>query len=395
MSHTKPLVLHIGPTPFFSDRGCHIRIEGIARSLENLGYNNLICTYHHGRDVEGLTIARIRQIKNYTQTQAGPSKYKPWADLKLLLLVIENIRQHNPSVLHAHLHEGVAIALAAKTLLFWRTIPMVADIQGSLSGELKAHGFFTKYPWLLWPFKLIERALIALSNTVICSSEQSRLMLENEFKLKKEKLSLVQDGANPATPLAESQLTALRDEFRLPDDKFIVVYSGALLGSKGLDNLKTLMQHCAAHPRLHFLIIGYPLENIEPFVTEHKLQKHCTLTGQIPFERLPSLLSLANAAVDPKANQAGEGSGKMLNYLACGLPVLAFDTANNREFLANATQLSNDTLSMANKLKQWSEEPELACAIGAENLNYFKANFSWETTVHQLTPVYQKFRLNQ
>ena len=34
MSPGRPLrVLHIAPTPFFSDRGCHIRIDGIVNAL--------------------------------------------------------------------------------------------------------------------------------------------------------------------------------------------------------------------------------------------------------------------------------------------------------------------------------------------------------------------------
>jgi len=80
------IILHIAPTPFFSDRGCHIRIEGIVRCLTELGHNNTVCTYHHGRDIQGVSTKRIKSIANYTQTSAGPSKYKLLADWRLLKL---------------------------------------------------------------------------------------------------------------------------------------------------------------------------------------------------------------------------------------------------------------------------------------------------------------------
>ncbi len=89
MSTTKKsnhLVLHIAPTPFFADRGCHIRIEGIVRSLRVLDWDSVVCTYHHGYDVEGVETRRIGAIESYTQTAAGPNPWKLWADLKLLFL---------------------------------------------------------------------------------------------------------------------------------------------------------------------------------------------------------------------------------------------------------------------------------------------------------------------
>ena len=37
-------VLHIGPTPFFSDRGCHMRIRGLIRALNDAGVENRLFT---------------------------------------------------------------------------------------------------------------------------------------------------------------------------------------------------------------------------------------------------------------------------------------------------------------------------------------------------------------
>ena len=49
-------ILVIAPTPFFADRGCHIRIYEEARALIKKGHKIDIYTYHNGRDIKGLNI---------------------------------------------------------------------------------------------------------------------------------------------------------------------------------------------------------------------------------------------------------------------------------------------------------------------------------------------------
>ena len=57
-----------------------------------------------------------------------------------------------------------------------------------------------------------------------------------------------------------------------------------------------------------------------------------TLTGRIPYENAPVYLALGDIAVAPKLSLT-EGAGKLLNYMAVGLPVVAFDTPVAREYL--------------------------------------------------------------
>ena len=55
-------VLMVAPTPFFADRGCHVRILGEARALTQLGHQVKIVTYPLGRDMEGLDIHRTLPV---------------------------------------------------------------------------------------------------------------------------------------------------------------------------------------------------------------------------------------------------------------------------------------------------------------------------------------------
>lgn len=384
-------ILHIAPTPFFADRGCHIRIEGEVRCLSKLGFTNTVCTYHHGRDVATVDTRRIKTIPAYTQTAAGPSKYKLLADWRLLWLVFNQYRKIKPIALHAHLHEGLLIGFIVKVLFFWRGTPLIADMQGSLVGELESHGSFNKHPYLEWPLSLLEKISMWCATHIICSSSHSKDKIVSEFGINAEKVSLSQDGADPLPEIEEAAATALREQYGIDANKALVVYTGALLDAKGLQELKQLISDCAdKHSDLHFLIIGYPIENISSFLEDNGLSKLCTLTGQIDFENLPTYLSIADIAIDPKKSDAGEGSGKMLNYLAAGLAVVAFESINNREFLPADTKLATSSEDFSKILLKLIEDKEQRANIAQANLKQFQELYSWDVTQKQLEAVYQR-----
>ena len=118
------------------------------------------------------------------------------------------------------------------------------------------------------------------------------------------------------------------------------------------------------------------------------------MTGQVDFIELPKLLQLADIAVDPKFNDAGEGSGKMLNYLACGLPVLAFNTQNNKHFLPVDSVLADDVQGMAEQLQTLVNNTLKLESIGELNKQHFIDNYSWAQTEEQLDVVYQRLQHN-
>ena len=102
-------ILIIAPTPFFADRGCHVRILEEARALMALGRQVTICTYHNGRDINGIDARRIVKIPWYSKLSAGPSFHMLYLDALLLWKVILECLKRRPDIIHAHLHEGALI----------------------------------------------------------------------------------------------------------------------------------------------------------------------------------------------------------------------------------------------------------------------------------------------
>ncbi|MFK7889683.1 MAG: glycosyltransferase [Granulosicoccus sp.] len=387
------MIVQIAPTPFFSDRGCHIRIEGITRCIQTLGYETVVCTYHHGNEVPGVTTQRISTIKNYTNVNAGPDKYKILADWKLLLLCIKQFRLHQPSALHCHLHEGVLIGLTIKALFFWKKVKIVGDIQGSLEGELEEYGFFKKYRLLRRPVRFAESLLFRLATRLNCSSQLSYDFILKTHPRLEGKLNLVRDGADRPGELTLNQSVLTRDSLGIPANAFTIVYSGSLLESKGITELKELIRHCKTDDKqVHFLVIGYPVEEFEEYLQVNALESLCTLTGRINFSDLPSYLKLANLAIDPKNSKSGEGSGKIMNYIANDLPVLAFDTGSNRQYFADRRQLMNSVDEFRSMIIDLRNNSSLLAEFAVSNSNHFENHFSWSMAARQLENVYPQIR---
>lgn len=325
-------VLHIAPTPFFADRGCHIRIRN---EIESLGKDVevTLCTYHQGRDVSGIRTHRIWKIPGYTSLGVGFSPFKFPADILLFFLVLRMSIQLRPDILHGHLHEGALIGWCVRALLFRRKIALVMDMQGSLTGELASYGTFNRFPFILKPFRLVEKVIYRLPDRFFCSSAGSRDTLVREFHVEPAMTYLLEDVV--ADFCGRSALS--RKDVHIPPGKKVIVYSGSLLAGKGIDSLKYLMQRLPGQrDDLFFLIIGYPVADMEAFVQGHGLGADCLLTGRLAYEQLLAYLTLADLALEPKLAASGEASGKTLHYMAAGLPVVCFDTGTNRSLLADS-----------------------------------------------------------
>jgi glycosyltransferase involved in cell wall biosynthesis len=186
-------ILMIAPTPFFADRGCHVRILGEAKALIKLGYTVTLCTYFLGRDVEGIPTERTLMVPWYKKLSAGPSWHKFYIDLLLLWKVLKSCRKSRPDIIHAHLHEGVVIGKLASRLF---GIPLVADIQGSLTDELLAHNFLPNYSWLIKLMRVVERKINEMPAHLIVSSTENARACIRTYGISADRVSPVLDGVD-------------------------------------------------------------------------------------------------------------------------------------------------------------------------------------------------------
>jgi len=186
-------ILMIAPTPFFADRGCHVRILGEANALIALGNKLVICTYGLGRDVDGVPTERALAIPWYKKLSAGPSVHKFYIDLLLLFKVLLVCRRFQPDIIHAHLHEGIVIGKIVSKVF---GIPLVADLQGSLTAELVDHKFIPDIRWLAKFMGWIEKKINQMPNHLIVSSTRTAQTCVDTYGIPSRRVTSVMDGVD-------------------------------------------------------------------------------------------------------------------------------------------------------------------------------------------------------
>ena len=83
------------------------------------------------------------------------------------------------------------------------------------------------------------------------------------------------------------------------------------------------------------------------------------------------------------ARSAGEGSGKILNYMAAGLPVVAFDSPNNRNFLGLQQDLVPDGSieGFVARIEYLVDNEKVRRLEGERNRERVLRDFTWERGV--------------
>ena len=331
-------VLMIAPTSFFADYGCHVRILEEARALCRLGHQVVVCTYRNGQDVAGLEIRRTLSIPFRRHYEVGSSPHKIAFDILLLWKVLATALRWRPDVIHGHLHEGALLGLAVGRLL---GIPVVFDFQGSMTSEMIDHRFLARDSLVYRPLYWLETRIDRTAPAVITSSRHAVQLLVTQFGCRPERVHTVADcvDAEAFYPMSEEERVSLdqrRASLGIPPGRQVVVYLGLLAPYQGTDLLLQAIANLQQQSEnVHFLIMGYPaVEHYRGLAHRLGVADRTTFTGRVPYQQARNFLALGDVAVAPKLSDT-EGSGKILNYMAMGLPTVAFDTPVSREYLGD------------------------------------------------------------
>ena len=261
-------------------------------------------------------------------------------------------------------------------------IPLVSDIQGSLVGELDSYGYFEGSKGLLRLFKWLEYTILRMPRHIFCSSISSMNLMEHHYDLPTSHLTLLSDRVGVESLTVDTKLLDVT-----------VIYTGSLLAVKGLEQLlEVVKQLLAKRSDVRVTLVGYPVEETTAFLKVNGLEQQCHLTGRVNFDDLPRHLRQADIGVDPKLPGTGEGSGKILNYMAAGLPVVAFDSDNNRGFLGPQQDLVPDGSieQFVQRIEFLIDHPEVRRQEGERNRRRVEQELTWDAGIPLVLKTYQE-----
>lgn len=387
-------ILMLAPTSFFGDYGCHVRILEETLALQKLGHRVRIVTYPLGRDVPGLDIRRTVPLPWHANYEVGSSPHKFALDALLVTRALRSALEFRPDIVHAHLHDGALIGGLVAGLL---RVPLVFDFQGSLTGEMTDHHFLNREGLLYRPWRVIEHLIDRLPTTIFTSSQNGSRVLTEDFGVPAQKIVPIPDAVDPERfhpPDAESakHLAELREYVGIPRNRRVVVYLGLLADYQGtrllLDAAEKLVRRGLD---VHFLILGFPgVPVYADYARKLGIMHRVSFPGKVPYDDAPTWLALGDVAVAPKMS-ATEGNGKILNYMACALPVVAFDNRVSREYLGDdgVYAPSGDVGALAAAMEKIVSDPRGASALGRRLRARATERFAWEASARKIEQAYQ------
>ncbi|MDX1414367.1 MAG: glycosyltransferase family 4 protein [Candidatus Promineifilaceae bacterium] len=388
-------ILMIAPTSFFSDYGGHIRILEETRALQELGHQVTIVTYYKGSDMPGLDIRRTAALPWHTDYEVGSSRHKLAFDIYLAASSLREGLRLRPQIVHGHMHEGALIGGFVARLL---GIPLVFDYQGSMTSEMVDHDFLDPegviYPIAHRMERFINRRL---PDAILTSSVQAREQLNQKFQVNPAIIHPLPDCADTEKfrmdLLSAEEISRLRLLLGIPPDRIIIAYLGLLTDYQGIPYLieaaSILKVSCE---KIHFLVMGYPnVNHYRTLASQAGVSDYITFTGKVEYRDAPRYLSLGQIAVAPKIS-ATEGSGKLLNYMALGQPVVAFDTPVHREYLGELGLYvpPGNAVELSNMIRLLVRDQPRRKMIGKQLRERVVEQYSWQRAGAAIDRVYQQ-----
>lgn len=391
-------ILMVAPTSFFGDYGCHVRILEETLALQNLGHRVRIVTYNRGRDIENIDIERTMPIPWRVNYEVGSSRHKIGLDVLLTSRVLRAARRFKPDIIHGHLHEGALMGwLAAKTF----RKPLVFDFQGSLTGEMVDHHFLNPQGLLYKPMRGLEEWIDHQPAYVFTSAAYQAKLIANEYHVPPARILHIPDAVNPDwfRPWSDEERAEFRakkfqlkcDTLGIPLARPVVVYLGLLAEYQGVGHLLNAAQKILQRGAdVHFVIMGYPgADKYIQRAREMGIASRVEFPGRIHYEDIAQWLAIGDIAVAPKLSQS-EGNGKILNYMASGLPVVAFDNPVSRDYLGQDGVFapSGDVDALAQGIETLLADRVNAKALGKRLRARAIEKFSWDASAKKIESAY-------
>lgn len=384
-------ILVIAPTPFFSDRGCHLRILSQAKQLKKKKHVIKILTYHLGKTPKGLVIERIPNFFWYKRIDTDASWHKIYLDLFLLLKTFVAIFRFKPDVIHCHLHEGAFIGIFLRPVFRGK---IIFDCQGLLSEELVMNKIILNDGYIYKFFYLLEKIIYKLSSTIIVSSELTLNLLVSKFSVPINKLYFVPDGVDLKEVSHDPKvINRMVKKLNVPKNKKIIIYLGSLSYAHGIDDIINVAYKLSKIRKDVFWIIGgYPNEDIyREKVNGKGLEKVIAFYGRVNSRDIYNFLDMGNFAIVLKRYES-QGNLKILHYALSRLPIICYDLPANRSLIDGFgwyLPINRPAAFKARALSKYLDTPEDEIKNDTQALRTIVNNsYNLSTVVDKLENIY-------
>jgi glycosyltransferase involved in cell wall biosynthesis len=374
------------------------RVWREAQTLHQHGYQvSIICPRGENRDIEsyicigGIHIYRY-QLSTKIEKAADYIKEYAQAMLHTLRLSLKIWRRHGFDVIHAANPPDTFFAIG----LFYRILgkKYIFD-QHDLAPEMFAIKFKGRMQWLYKLLQLFEILSYRTANLIITTNESQKRHAIEHGHCNPLKVIVVRNGPDDTRFTARTPEPELKMGYT-----YLLAYIGVMSVQDGVEYvLYTLNELINKRQRLDIGVVlmgdGDQLSRLKNLAHDLQINDHIHFTGWIEKDDLLRYLSVATIGLSPDpSNQLNDRSTmlKTMEYMAMGLPVVAFDLPETRYSAEDAAlyAIPNQVEDFANKVEMLLEDTHLRQIMGAYGRQRIEDELSWNRTQKQLLSAYQQ-----
>ena len=240
-----------------------------------------------------------------------------------------------------------------------------------------------------------EQMFFETVDHIICLSENTRQILQNDYQLIPDKISVIYNG------LTDGRLTfdkrTLRQKYHIPDIP-VIIFAGRLEDIKGLAYaLRAFRIVLNSLPHCHFIIAGKG--SFDTYLKEcEDIWMHITWTGLINKDKLYELYQIADVGVMPSLYEPfGYVAVEMMMH---GLPLVATATSGLNEvvddtcglkipLIEQPDRVEIDTDLLAEKIIYLLQHPEEARKMGRNGRKRYLKEYTSEVFRRNMLNFYQ------
>ncbi|MCI0714051.1 MAG: glycosyltransferase family 4 protein [Chloroflexi bacterium] len=311
------------------------------------------------------------------------------------LMVLYAWGRYGLDVLHVHnppdtlFLAGLLPKLAGKKLIY---------DHHDLAPELFLTKFHTNGGVLYRLLLLLEKWSCRVADEIIATNESYMANNVQRNGVCPDRVTVVRNG-----PSLRSLEPVMPDEEVSTRARTIIGYLGHIAYQDGVDHLiKALyhMQELYNYDDWYAVIIGPgdDLESLMQLAESLNIRDKIWFTGYQPEPRWRELLSSVDVCFVPDpANPLNEKSTmmKMMDYMALGKPIVAYDLTENRISGGDAVLYARpgEPEDLARQLMRLIEDESLRKSLGEEGRRRIQSHLAWEYSAENLRNLYEPARM--
>ena len=250
-------------------------------------------------------------------------------------------------------------------------------------------------PVLYRGLRFLERRTVRLADHVISTNESYRRLVIDRDGVKPGKVTVVRTGPDPDKLKAAEAVPSLRR-----GRAHLAAYIGVMGPQDGVDiviKMADFVVNTLKRTDISFTLIGSGdcFDELVALRDQLKLGDFVEFTGRAPDEAVRDILSTADIGLspDPK-NPLNDVStmNKTMEYMAFGLPVLAFDLRETRASAAEAGAYAtpNDVEEMARMLVELIDDEPRRRSMGSAGRRRIEQKLAWSHQEPHYLSVYDR-----